>query len=424
MYVCIHIIHIQVVTKRCIDYIFYGPYIPRNSSLSILSPLSVSTTTSSVDGAPVGGADSPTVSITVGVEPTAAMKAPEAVFAIVTPYKAYTGDEVESAVDTGGLVTERLQGCSEEELSDLNDGDDAVDKNDLSLQLLIARALDQLTNKTTSAAPVSQPRLSTSPTDMDGLTQQAIETLVEDIAHKQERYGDRRITTEERQRVVQAVLGMLRSEVSDGEGIESAVAVSDSDHATEDDVEGVDEGEGGEEETLYEACAKRANQVRSNYINSIQWNEDQLRDQRELELFRLMQPSLTPEEEDDDDDVNVEVPNAIAYTAKQVAISSVLRILLYSFTCMIPFVVLFRGGPYGLENVLYTTIISFISLVYFETVWENESSPFNPDIPSKINSQIELISSIPSLNKQTIAVKATALGKSLLSRNLFITGGL
>ena len=416
MHMYTHYVLIQVVTKRCIDYIFYGPYIPRNSSLSILSPLSVATTTISADGAPVGGVDSATAH---DVELTA-VKAPEPVLAIVTPFKASTDDEVESGEDTGGPVAERLQGCSEEELSELNDGDDVVDKHHLSLQLLIARALDKLTNKTTSTAPSSQPAFTNSPGDVDGLTPQAIESLVEDIARKQERYEDRCITIDERQRVVQAVLGMLRSEMSDSDG--TGADGIEGDPGSTREAEGV--GEGEEEETLYEACAKRANQVRANYINSIQWNEDQLRDQRELELFRLMQPALTPEEEDDDDDVNVEVPNAIAYTAKQVAISSVLRILLYSFTCMIPFIVLFRGGPYGLENVLYTTIISFISLLYFETVWENESSPFNPDIPSKINSQIELISSIPSLNKQTIAVKATALGKSLLSRNLFITGNL
>ena len=367
----------------------------------------------------MGRVDSNT--IPVDAELTAAAKAaPEPILAIVTPYKTYADNEVvESAVDTFGPVTERLQGFSEEELSELND-EDEVDKNDLSLQLLIARALDQLADKTTSTANASQPRLTNSPIDMDGLTPQAIETLVADIARKQERYGDRCITIDERQRVVQAVLGMLRSEMSDSDG--TGADGIEGDPGSTREAEGV--GGGEEEETLYEACAKRANQVRANYINSIQWNEDQLRDQRELELFRLMQPALTPEEEDDDDEANAEVPNAIAYTAKQVAISSVLRILLYSFTCMIPFIVLFRGGPYGLENVLYTTIISFISLVYFETVWENESSPFNPDIPSKINSQIELISSIPSLNKQTIAVKATALGKSLLSRNLFITGNL
>ena len=409
-----------MVTKRCIDYIFYGPYIPRNSSLSILSPLSVATTTSSsADGGPVGRVDSNT--IPVDAELTAAAKAaPEPILAIVTPYKTYADNEVvESGGDTVGPVTERLQGFSEEELNELND-EDEVDKNDLSLQLLIARALDQLTNKTTSTASASKRDLSTSPGDVDWLTPQAIETLVADVARNQERSQDRRITIDEHQRVVQAVLVMLRSAGGDSDGHRAGADGIEGDPDSTKEVEGVDEGE----ETLYEAFAKRANQVRANYINSIQWNEDQLRDQRELELFRLMQPALTPEEEDDDDEANVEVPNAIAYTAKQVAISSVLRILLYSFTCMIPFIVLFRGGPYGLENVLYTTIISFISLVYFETVWENESSPFNPDIPSKINSQIELISSIPSLNKQTIAVKATALGKSLLSRNLFITGNL
>ena len=106
---------------------------------------------------------------------------------------------------------------------------------------------------------------------------------------------------------------------------------------------------------------------------------------------------------------------------QQVSLSLALRITIYFFNSLLPVAALFYSDL-SYNEVLQVTGMSLLGLFLFESLLAIKSTPFNPIIPSQVNIEIETVAVLPMFSRQKLVSKATALGKRLLTNNIYSFG--
>lgn len=106
---------------------------------------------------------------------------------------------------------------------------------------------------------------------------------------------------------------------------------------------------------------------------------------------------------------------------QQVTLSLLLRFVIYFLNSLLPITALLNSDM-NYNEVLQVVGMSLLGLFMFEYLLVLKPTPFNPIIPSQVNIEIESIAVLPMISRQKLVSKATALGKRILTRNMYVSG--